>query len=86
MGEYTKIKIYEHAEQKLFEGTLSIKDFETIVDECSNDPLDIICQKIKQMGKTAIENFKLKKERKEKGLNPISFVNFNEFEGENVLD
>jgi hypothetical protein len=70
MSDFEKIKMFEHARKKLYEGTLSENDFRVIVDECSKSPFEIITQKIKKMGDAAIKELKLKIQRTEKGLPP----------------
>lgn len=69
-SDFEKIKIFEHARRKLYEGTLSENDFKVIVDECSKSPFEIITQKIKKMGEAAIKELKLREQRKERGLSP----------------
>jgi len=69
-SDFEKIKIFEHAKRKLYEGTLSENDFKVIVDECSKSPFEIITQKIKKMGEAAIEELKLRAQRKERGFPP----------------
>ena len=77
MSDFEKIKMFEHARKKLYEGTLSENDFRVIVDECSKSPFEIITQKIKKMGETAIKELKLREQRKEAGLPPYPiFCNF----------
>ena len=68
--DFEKINLVEHARKRLFEGTLSKDDFEVIVDECSKSPFEIITQKIKEMGKAAIEELKRRERRKKEGLSP----------------
>lgn len=70
MSDFEKINLVEHAIKKLLSGNLSEDDFKVIVDECSKSPFEIITQKIKKMGELAIEELKLRVQRKEKGLSP----------------
>ena len=83
MNDFEKIKMFKHARKKLYEGTLSENDFKVIVDECSKSPFEIIAQKIKKMGETAIEELKLKAQKKEKEL--LSYPDFCAFD-EAVID
>ena len=83
MSDFQKINLFEHARKRLYEGTLSINDFKVIVDECSKSPFEIISQKIKKMGETAIEELKLKAQKKEKEL--LSYPDFCDFD-EAVVD
>ena len=77
MSDFEKIKMFEHARKKLYEGTLSENDFRVIVDECSKSPFEIITQKIKKMGEAAIKELKLRAQRTEKGLPPYpAFCDF----------
>lgn len=77
MNDFEKIKLFEHARKKLFNGTLSENDFRVIVDECSKSPFEIITKKIKKMGEAAIKELKLKAQRKEAGLQPYpAFCDF----------
>lgn len=84
MSDFEKIKMFEHARKKLFAGTLSENDFNIIVDECSKNPLEIISQKIKQMGEIAITELKLRAQRKEQGLPP--YPSFSEFDKATTMD
>ena len=87
MNDFNKIKMFEHARTKLFEGTLSENDFRVIVDECSKSPFEIITQKIKKMGEAAIKELKLRTQRKEKGLPPYpAFCDFDKAAMDDVLD
>ena len=87
MNDFQKINLFEHARKKLHKGTLSVNDFKVIVDECSKSPLEIITQKIKKMGETAIEELKLKVQKKEKeSLSYPDFCNFDEAVIDDVLD
>ena len=83
MNDFQKINLFEHARKRLYEGTLSVNDFKAIVDECSKSPFEIIAQKIKKMGETAIEELKLKAQKKEKEL--LSYPDFCAFD-EAVID
>ena len=77
MSDFEKIKMFEHARKKLYDGTLSENDFRVIVDECSKSPFEIITQKIKKMGEAAIKELKLRAQRAEKGLPPYpAFCDF----------
>lgn len=64
-SDFEKIKLFEHAKNKLYAGTLTENDFRVIVDECAKSPFEIITQKIKKMGETAIEELKLRIQKEE---------------------
>lgn len=87
MSDFEKINLVEHATKKLLSGNLSEDDFKVIVDECSKSPFEIITQKIKKMGETAIEELKLKVQKKEKeSLSYPDFCDFDEAVIDDVLD
>ena len=83
MSDFEKINLVEHATKKLLSGNLSEDDFKVIVDECSKSSFEIITQKIKKMGETAIKELKLRAERKKKGLSPCPY--FCEFD-KSIMD
>ena len=83
MSDFEKINLVEHATKKLLSGNLSEDDFKVIVDECSKSPFEIITQKIKKMGETAIKELKLRAQRKENGLSPCPY--FCEFD-KSIMD
>ena len=85
MSDFKKINLFEHAQKRLFAGTLSVDDFKIIVDECSKNPLDIISQKIKQMGEAAITELKIRQQRKERGLPTFAELCEMDKAAENVL-
>ena len=86
MSDFEKIALFEHAKKKLFAGTISANDFKVIVEECSKNPLEVICQKIKEMGEAVLTELELRARRKEEGLRP--YPSFSDFDKatEDVLE
>ena len=84
MSDFEKINLVNHAVKKLYNGTLSVDNFKVIIDECSKSQFEIITQKIKEIGKTAIEELKLRAQREEE--NTLLYNIFCEFDNEIIED